>query len=94
MLQSLRAIVHSAANLCRGELITLETLPRGFPRRKRCNRMELQNQTVPILPLVEIEKEHICKTFYVTGGNLIRTAALLGICLNTLRSKLRLYEMI
>ncbi len=89
--RELKAVVQAAANLCRGDSITLDMLPRDIPRLQRRNRDRLQEKNRAIVPLAELEKDHIHMVFKETGGNLTRTADLLGICLNTLRKKLREY---
>jgi two-component system NtrC family response regulator len=46
-----------------------------------------------ILSLSELESSHISQTLEAMGGNLSRTAKVLGISLSTLKRKLKLYEL-
>ncbi|MCS6873983.1 MAG: sigma-54 dependent transcriptional regulator [Pyrinomonadaceae bacterium] len=46
-----------------------------------------------VLSLSELEKEHILQVLESTGGNLSRTAKLLGVSLSTLKRKLKLYGL-
>lgn len=53
---------------------------------------DVQSQTEEILPLAEVEKQHILLALEATGGNRTRAAKLLGIGLRTLRRKLNHYN--
>ncbi|MCP4693819.1 MAG: sigma-54-dependent Fis family transcriptional regulator [Desulfobacterales bacterium] len=90
-IRELKSIIQSAANLARGGDITPNHLP-DEPRRSikttpRCNGSESDF----IAPLAQVEKRHILNAFSRNRDNKSKTAKVLGIGLNTLRRKLKLY---
>jgi transcriptional regulator of acetoin/glycerol metabolism len=50
-------------------------------------------KTQKALTLDDLEKAHIRKILNDTSGNLTHSARILGICLNTLRRKLKIYNL-
>jgi DNA-binding protein Fis len=46
------------------------------------------------LTLVSIEKKHILKVLQMTGNNLMKTAEILGIMRNTLKEKIKKFEIL
>ena len=61
------------------------------PRRERRGRTRVPLDD--LLPLSQLEREHIQRLVGVTGGHLTRAAELLGIHRNTLRRKLQEYGL-
>jgi DNA-binding NtrC family response regulator len=45
-----------------------------------------------IKTLAQVERDHILETLQACGGNKTKTADALGICLRTLRNKLKKYK--
>lgn len=83
----LRAILRSAAGRAQGQVITNACLPeplRGHPSGP---------ESVPVLPLAAVEEQHILNIYRQMGRNKVRTARALGVGLNTLRRKLKTYEV-
>jgi DNA-binding NtrC family response regulator len=58
-------------------------------KRKKIKKKKILDQNAFIVPLEEIEKDHILKVYKYTGTKKAQTARLLGIGLNTLRRKLK-----
>jgi DNA-binding NtrC family response regulator len=85
-IRELRSIIQSAVNLARGKLITVSCLPGYLQSRK----VTLKTSGT-IVPLEDIEKDHILKAYDATNKNKVQTARILGIGLNTLRRKLESY---
>jgi len=85
-IRELRSIIQSAMNLAQGKLITVSCLP-GYLQNKKVTLKA--NGT--IVPLEDIEKDHILKAYDATNKNKVQTARLLDIGLNTLRRKLESY---
>jgi DNA-binding NtrC family response regulator len=91
-IRELKSILQSAVNLARGEAIRESHLPEHISAsRKECADEQTAPDSLPIKPLVEIEKAHILAAYEQTGENKSKTARLLGIGLNTLRRKLAGY---
>lgn len=89
-IRELKSIIHSAANLARDNVITEKYLPE-YLKKQKLTQIPLGNvDSKNIIPLAQIEKDHILKT-YQNIKNKTQTAKLLGIGLNTLRRKLREY---
>lgn len=93
-IRELKSIVQYAANLAQEEPITIHHLPPNIAaavsaRPRPARRASDDN----IVPLATIEKEHIIKAYRLSGGNKSQTARLLEISPNTLRHKLRSYEI-
>jgi DNA-binding NtrC family response regulator len=68
-----------------GETIQESDLPIQTARRKS------ENADESLLPLAELEKNHICRVFEAANRNRVQTAKLLGIDRRTLFNKLREY---
>jgi len=91
--RELRSIIQSAVNLAQGKPISSDFLPEHLRKRKSISKCLTQSVSEDILPLAQIEKSHIIRAYKLTGRNKSRTARLLGIGLNTLRRKLKLYRI-
>jgi transcriptional regulator with PAS, ATPase and Fis domain len=91
-IRELKSILQSAVNLARGAPIRKSHLPSHLhAAMKDCMEEPMQAVDASVLPLSEVEKIHILKTYKQTGENKSKTARLLGIGLNTLRRKLAGY---
>jgi transcriptional regulator with PAS, ATPase and Fis domain len=89
-IRELKSIIQSAVNLCRGKSLTLKCLPKNVIKKKpNADPPSLKHQS--LLPLADIEKEHIIGVYRATNGNKSKSARILGIGLNTLRRKLQHY---
>ena len=92
--RELRSILLSALNLCGGRSVSLECLPEHLRRKAAANRLQpprpRDGQTAS---LAEVERRHILEAYRQLGGNKVRTARALGVGLNTLRRKLKSYEI-
>ena len=88
--RELAGVIEAAANLAeQGEI-----LPRhlNIPIRKRPSG----SGPIPadaMLPLAEVERQHILRVYEATAGNKTQTAKILGIGLQTLHRKLRAYRV-
>jgi len=91
-IRELEAIVQSAVNLAQGRPIAPEFLPKEVQQNTKA-AVCAQPQANAIQPLAEIEREHILNVYRSTGENKSKTARVLGIGLNTLRRKLRGYNV-
>jgi DNA-binding NtrC family response regulator len=90
--RELKSIIQAAANLAGGRPIEPRHLPAALREAKPAvddcgNRVEAE----PPASLEAVERAHILKVYRATGRNKARTAAVLGIGLNTLRRKLARY---
>ncbi|MEE4607561.1 MAG: sigma-54 dependent transcriptional regulator, partial [Desulfobacteraceae bacterium] len=90
--RELKSIIQSAANLAGGRPIEVRHLPAPL-RQARPALDDCGNQadTETLASLEAVERKHILKVYQATGRNKARTAAVLGIGLNTLRRKLTRY---
>ena len=85
-IRELRSIIQSAVNLAQGKPITVSCLPSYLQSRK----VTLKTSGT-IVPLEDIERDHILRAYDGTSKNKVQTARILGIGLNTLRRKLESY---
>ena len=88
-IRELRTIIQSAVNLAQGRSITPSSLPGHL--RNRVSRVTPRSDTFSIVPLAEVEKNHILEVYNRLDKNKSQTAKALGIGLNTLRRKLESY---
>jgi two-component system response regulator AtoC len=92
--RELKSILHSAVNLAQGKTISPEHLPTHLLRRKpRPAERPREAGEMPAATLAEIEKRHILNVYRQMGRNKVRTARALEVGLNTLRRKLKAYEV-
>ena len=89
--RELKSIVQHAANLARGNPISVHHLPAYNAALSTNHQPATLYSPDTIVPLAAVEKDHIIKAYRHTGGNKLQTARLLGIALNTLRRKLQSY---
>ena len=92
-IRELKSILQSAVNLAQGRPISPEVLPAHLKQRKSISKCLTHSASEKIAPLAQIEKSHIIHVYKRTGRNKSRSAKLLGIGLNTLRRKLRSYDI-
>lgn len=83
----LRAILRSAMARAKGHLITNASLPQPLRRNP------VTPESLPILPLAVVEEQHIRSVYQQLGRNKVRAARALGVGLNTLRRKLKRYDL-
>jgi len=88
--RELKSIVQSAANLSQGKPITRRNLPEPIQTMTIAACTD-DSQQAEIVPLSQVEQEHILSIYAHTSRNKSKTARLLGIGLNTLRRKLKAY---
>jgi two-component system response regulator AtoC len=89
-LRELKSIVSSALNLAQGGQIR----PEHFPPELKPRRLSAcEKEKGPILSLAAIEKQHILEAYSRLGRNKSRTADVMGIGLNTLRRKLKSWQV-
>lgn len=92
--RELMAIIQSAINLAQGRAITPQLLPDELRTCKivsQINHKPTGTLEDVMLPLAEVEKNHILSVYKSTGCNKSETARSLEIGLNTLRRKLQSY---
>lgn len=82
--RELENVIERALVLCRGELICPEDIPLQLRETSKITDSDL---------LVEVEKNHISKILEKTGGNLAEAARRLGIHRNTLRLKIKEFNL-
>jgi len=92
-IRELESILHSAVNLAQGQTITMKCLQAHLRQRKKPRPRECEIDDAAMTTLAEAEKCHILKVYSQTGANKTQSARLLGIGLNTLRRKLRAYDV-
>jgi DNA-binding NtrC family response regulator len=90
-IRELKTIIQSAVNLCQGRPISTKFLPDYLRKRKPLSGSGRSSKSGPIVPLGQVEKNHILRVYNRLGKNKSRTARALGIGLNTLRRKLEAY---
>jgi DNA-binding NtrC family response regulator len=90
-IRELKSIIQSAANLAQGKMISVKCLPAHLRKRPTTSTAHGPPGSEAIVPLEETAKTHILKTYRWLGNNKSRTAAVLGISLNTLRRKIASY---
>ena len=87
--RELENLMERGVALAQGAAITGELLPNGLGVRKRPESAAAGDPATPILPLAEVERQHILKALAHTGGNRSSAAKLLGIDRVSLWRKLR-----
>lgn len=84
--RELQNVIERAVVLSVDDVIRVEDLP-GLAEEDTSDR------PVRLVPLSEIEKEHIDRVLKAEGWNMQKTAEILGIHRNTLRQKIKEYEL-
>jgi len=88
----LQAVLRQAIELAQGKVISADCLP-GHVRRPAPSLPGSLPLSTPPLPLAEVEKQHILSLYRQMNRNKVRTARALGVGLNTLRRKLKMYDV-
>jgi DNA-binding NtrC family response regulator len=83
----LQAILGEAVGRARDHVITQACLPESLQGRPG------SPQRASALALSAIEEQHILRVYHQMGRNKVRTARALGVGLNTLRRKLKTYDV-
>lgn len=90
-IRELRSIIESAVNLGQGRKISKIFLPVTIQKQKPEKKPVHQPEAEAVVPLAQMERSYILKVYRQTGNNKSQTTRLLGIALNTLRTKLKSY---
>jgi DNA-binding NtrC family response regulator len=91
--RELKSILQAAVNLAQGPTISLPCLPEQVRKRRPGAAGKSPEHNGPILPFADVEKNHILSVYRQLGGNKVHTARALGLGLNTLRRKLKSYQV-
>jgi DNA-binding NtrC family response regulator len=92
-IRELKSIIQSAINLAQGRPIQAEFFPKEIRKTPAANACLKPSNNMAPLTLAEVEKAHILKIYQHTQQNKSQTARRLGIGLNTLRRKLKSYDI-
>jgi transcriptional regulator with PAS, ATPase and Fis domain len=92
-IRELKSIIQSAVNLSEGKNISAKYFPEELRQQKDGNHCSQQANTGIIAPLAQVERDHILEAYRRLNGNKSQTARVLGIGLNTLRRKLKSYNI-
>lgn len=88
-IRELKSVIHSAINLSQGEPLAPGHLPAHLAKKSAPRKQTVIQEA--IMPLHEMEKQHILKIYELTEQNKSESARLLQISLSTLRRKLESY---
>jgi len=91
--RELRSIILSAVNLSQANTISLRHLPGKIQLKRQSGKKSHTAELGSLLTLQQIEKRHILSVYEQLGKNKSQTARVLGIALNTLRTKLESYQV-
>lgn len=91
--RELKSIVLSALNLATGGVLTVNCLPCYLSQKGTAALPACAQESNTILPLNVVERCHILAAYKKTDQNKAQTAKILGIGLNTLRRKLKTYDL-
>ena len=92
-IRELKSIIQSAVNLSEGKNISAKYFPEELRQQKAVNHCSQQVNSGIIAPLAQVERDHILEAYRRLNGNKSQTARVLGIGLNTLRRKLKSYNI-
>jgi transcriptional regulator with PAS, ATPase and Fis domain len=92
-IRELKSIVKSAVNLAQGKSISLGCLPPQIQRKIAGLKIGRQTTHTIVPTLAAIEKAHILKVYRMQNNNKAESARVLGIGINTLRRKLKQYDI-
>ena len=101
--RELRNLMESLVVFSRGEILTLDDLPKeivssasAIPSSVAAQQGIESSSSAPsdVMPMSEVEKQAILRALEKTGGNRIKAAQMLGIGLRTLQTKLKEYGMV
>jgi len=80
-------ILHRGKELRPSELITVGSFERSQPS------LIVESPNAPVVPLVDIERNHIRQSLSRLSGNITQTSRALGISVSTLKRKLKEYSL-
>ncbi len=89
--RELRSILQAAVNLSRDRRISIDCLPKPLRRHEVHADDQCLKRRSAVQPLADVEKQYILDVYRVLGRNKVRSARALGVGLNTLRRKLKIY---
>ena len=92
-IRELKSIIQSTVNLAHGKTITIEHLPKNIPIQEKLSNKSNDIEPKPTLTLKQMEKKYILNVYNKFGKNKSQAARVLGIALNTLKSKLESYSV-
>lgn len=92
-IRELKSIIQSAVNLAQGGPITTAMFPAPLRELPPIATFSLEGDPEAVISLPEHEKAYILKVYRQLNNNKSRTARLLGIGMNTLRRKLKNYNI-
>jgi DNA-binding NtrC family response regulator len=92
-IRELRSIIQSAVNLAQGGPITKAMFPAPLREIQPVTSYSAEGDSQVIVSLPEYEKAYILKVYRQLNNNKSRTSRLLGIGMNTLRRKLKYYNI-
>ncbi|MCU0605780.1 MAG: sigma-54 dependent transcriptional regulator, partial [Desulfobacterales bacterium] len=92
-IRELKSMLQSAVNLAQGRRVSTACLPQDLRRRRSPPARERLHPEMAGLLLADVEKQHILDTYERLQRNKVRTARALGLGLNTLRRKLKVYRV-
>jgi len=92
-IRELRSMMESAVNLAQGRKISKIFFPDTIRKQKPKKPPVQQPGAEPVVSLAQMERSYILRVYRQTGNNKSQAARLLGIALNTLRKKLKSYEI-
>ena len=87
--RQLRSMIKSSINLAQGKSIDITCLPAHIRKPERTSSRKEKNQPTPTLQ--ELERDHIMTVYRLHDNNKAVSCRVLGIGINTLRRKLKLY---
>jgi two-component system response regulator AtoC len=92
-IRELKSMLQSAVNLAQGRRVSTACLPQDLRRRRSPPARERLHPEMAGLLLADVEKQHILDAYERLQRNKVRTARALGLGLNTLRRKLKVYQV-
>jgi two-component system response regulator AtoC len=92
-IRELKSMLQSAVNLAQGRRVSAACLPPDLRRRRSPPARERLHPEMAGLLLADVEKQHILDAYERLQRNKVRTARALGLGLNTLRRKLKVYQV-
>jgi DNA-binding NtrC family response regulator len=96
-IRELKSVLRLVAGVAQDHPVEVDHLPQTVRDRRTRDSNGVHETGEPeilgIQTLADIQKAHIIKIYAQLGGNKVRTAQALGIGLNTLRRKLKMYGM-
>ncbi len=90
-IRELKSIIRSAVNLAQGKKIAGKFLPQNLHKQSQKKQSKSFPDTEQVVTFSQMEKAYILKIYHQTGKNKSQTSRMLGIALNTLRNKLKVY---